>query len=164
MKVSRGSAAFRSLCGDWGAFDARIVEEMGWNGIGWHDQSMFINDDQYRSMLVNVGQCWSMLVNVDGVDQCRWVVTSVDQCWSMLVNVGHCQLILINVGQCWPMLTNLMLLRTAKSLEKHRSLIFKVCDVCGGWKVMKIDGINEKKQLRTYEKAVQKQGFQIIRV
>ena len=123
MRASRGSAAFRSLCGDCGTFDARIGEGMGWNGIGWHVQSMFINDDQCWTMLISVGQRWSMLVNVDGVDQCPWVVTSVDQCWSMLINVGHWRSILINVGQCWSMLTNIMLLRTAKSLENHRSFV-----------------------------------------
>ena len=101
MRASRGSAAFRSLCGDCGTFDARIGEGMGWNGIGWHVQSMFINDDQCWTMLISVGQRWSMLVNVDGVDQCSWVVTSVDQCWSMLINVDHWRSISISVVQCW---------------------------------------------------------------
>ena len=38
-----------------------------------------------------------------------------------------------------------MLLRTAKSLKNIDCVtIFKVFDVCGGWKVMKIDRIKEK--------------------
>ena len=71
----------------WGLRDVWCThgEGMGWNGIGWHVQSMFINDDQCWTKLISVGRCWSMLVNVDGVDQCSSVLTKVGQCWSMLI-------------------------------------------------------------------------------
>ncbi len=52
MPASRGSAAFRTLCGDCGTVDARIGEGMG--DLCW---PMFINDDQCWSMLISVGQC-----------------------------------------------------------------------------------------------------------
>ena len=71
MRASRGSAAFRSLCGDCGTFDARIGEGMGWNGIGWHVQSMFINDDQSSTMLISAGrrerESWDGVLVVPGL-------------------------------------------------------------------------------------------------
>ena len=131
MKASRGSAAFRSLCGDCGAFDARIVEGMGWNGKdGMFNQcsSMVINVDQCWSILDNVDQCWSMLTVLINVHLCWPVLISVDQCWSLVINIGQCCLVLmlmtvdqgwpvwingerwwpmlISVDQCWPILLN----------------------------------------------------------
>ena len=120
-------------------------------------------------MLICVWQYWSMLVNVDGVDQCSSVLTSVDPCWSMLIIAGQYRSVLFNVGgderwsrlvtvnQWWKMLVNvdlccLMLTNIDQCCSEQQnhwkiidcSLVFKVFDVCGGWKVMKIDRIKEK--------------------
>ena len=55
----------------------------------------------------------------------------------MLVNVDLCCLMLTKIDQC------------CSEQQNHWkiidcSLVFKVFDVCGGWKVMKIDRIKEK--------------------
>ena len=92
--------------------------------------------------MVNVDQCWSMVVDVD---QCWPMLDNVDQCWStlaMLINVAQRWSVLVSVDQCWP-------IWCCSEQQNHwkiidRSLIFKVFDVCGGWKVMKIDRIKEK--------------------